>query len=165
MSETNKTIFDFNLNSDVSQWKVVDDVVMGGRSNGNFKINKKGDGVFYGDVSLENNGGFSLLRYRFSSIKVKDFKEVVLKVKGDKKKYQFRVKDKTTNYYSFILTFETNGAWQTIKIPLAEMEPAFRGRKLKMDNFSSESVEELAFLIGNKKEQHFKLEIDKIYLQ
>ncbi len=34
-----------------------------------------------------------------------------------------------------------------------------------MDNFSSENIEELAFLIGNKKEQNFKLEIDKIYLQ
>ena len=45
------------------------------------------------------------------------------------------------------------------------MYPAFRGRKLQMNNFSSESIQELAFLIGNKKAQNFKLEIDKIYLE
>ena len=45
------------------------------------------------------------------------------------------------------------------------MYPAFRGRNLNMDNFSSETIEELAFLIGNKKKEHFKLEIDTIYLE
>ena len=45
------------------------------------------------------------------------------------------------------------------------MYPAFRGRKLAMDNFSSEIIEEIAILIGNKKEQQFMLEIDEIYLK
>jgi hypothetical protein len=45
------------------------------------------------------------------------------------------------------------------------MYPSFRGRKLTMNNFSSESIQELAFLIGNKKAQNFTLEIDKIYLE
>ncbi|WP_299670804.1 CIA30 family protein [uncultured Polaribacter sp.] len=165
MSATTKTIFDFNSDSNISNWRIVDDVVMGGRSRGNFKMNEESFGVFYGNVSLENNGGFSSLRYRFSPINVKDFKEVVLRVKGDGKKYQFRLKDDVYNSHSFIATFETNGEWQTIKITLSDMYPAFRGRKLDMNHFSSENIEELAFLIGNKKEQSFQLEIDKIYLQ
>jgi NADH dehydrogenase [ubiquinone] 1 alpha subcomplex assembly factor 1 len=138
---------------------------MGGRSQGNFKINTAGHGEFYGTISLENNGGFSSLRHRFSSMETKGFKEVVLRVKGDGKKYQFRVKDNSSNYHSFIAVFETNGAWQTIKIKLSEMYPAFRGRALSIGNFSSESIEELAFLIGNKTAENFKLEIDTIYLQ
>jgi hypothetical protein len=165
MSAVSQLIFDFNLKSNISNWQVVDDVVMGGRSDGNFKINKEGFGEFYGRVSLENNGGFSSLRHRFSSMEVNGFKEVVLRVKGDGKKYQFRVKDKTSNYHSFIASFQTNGEWQTIKITLSEMYPAFRGRNLSIGNFSSESIEEIAFLIGNKMAENFKLEIDKIYLQ
>jgi hypothetical protein len=165
MSATSQLIFDFNLNSNISSWKIVDDVVMGGRSSGNFKINEEGSGEFYGRVSLENNGGFSSLRHRFSSMEVKGFREVVLKVRGDGKKYQFRVKDKTSNYHSFIASFQTNGEWQTIKIILSEMYPAFRGRNLSIGNFSSESIEEIAFLIGNKTAENFKLEIDKIHLQ
>ena len=39
-------IFDFNKNSSINNWVVVDDVVMGGRSTGNFKLNKDGNGVF-----------------------------------------------------------------------------------------------------------------------
>ena len=38
---------------------------MGGRSDGNFNLNKEGFAVFHGEVSLENNGGFSSLRYQF----------------------------------------------------------------------------------------------------
>ena len=46
-------IFDFNKNSSISNWIVVDDVVMGGKSNGNFQLNKDGKGVFYGKISLD----------------------------------------------------------------------------------------------------------------
>ena len=165
MSNANQIIFDFNADSDISNWTTVDDVVMGGRSRGNFKINDFGNGEFYGTVSLENNGGFSSLRHRFSSMDVKGFKEVIIKVKGDGKKYQFRVKDNSSNSHSFIASFETNGGWQTIHIQLSDMYPAFRGRTLSIGNFSSESIEEIAFLIGNKTAENFKLEIDSIHLQ
>ena len=42
------TVFDFNKNSDISNWYVVDDVVMGGRSYGRLSIDPKGNGVFKG---------------------------------------------------------------------------------------------------------------------
>ncbi|WP_286938426.1 MULTISPECIES: hypothetical protein [unclassified Algoriphagus] len=41
---------------------------------------------------------------------------------------------------------------------------AFRGRDLNMENFPGDQVEEIAFLIGNKKAESFKLEIDYIKL-
>ncbi len=59
------TLFNFDSKSDISNWRIVDDVVMGGRSNGAFKINDSGNGIFLGDVSLENNGGFSMVQYGF----------------------------------------------------------------------------------------------------
>jgi len=45
------------------------------------------------------------------------------------------------------------------------MYPVFRGRKLDLNDFSSNGIEEIALLIGNKKEESFRLEISKIYLQ
>ena len=165
MNDSNKTIFDFNTSSDIYQWKVVDDVVMGGKSNGSFKINKDGNGEFSGLVSLENNGGFSSLRYDFKSKETEGYKFIVLKVKGDGKKYQFRLKDDKLNKHSYISIFETNGEWQTIKITLSEMYPAFRGVKLNIGDFSSSKIDQIAFLIGNKKAQKFKLEIDEIFFQ
>ena len=45
------------------------------------------------------------------------------------------------------------------------MYPSFRGRKLNKSNFSESEIQEIAFLIGNKKEENFKLLIDKIELK
>ena len=158
-------LFDFDTKSDISNWIIVDDVVMGGRSNGTFTLNEKGHGVFSGDVSLENNGGFSSLRYRFNTKKVKGFTKAILKVKGDGKAYQFRMKTNTYDRHSYIATFQTNGEWQSIEINLVDMYPAFRGTKLNIPNYPAETLEELAFLIGNKKAESFQLEIDSIVLQ
>ena len=70
------TVFDFNKNSVISNWYVVDDVVMGGRSYGRLSIDPKGNGVFKGNVSLENNGGFSSLRYRFKKQKIDQYQKM-----------------------------------------------------------------------------------------
>lgn len=160
-----QVIYDFNKNSNAEDWRIVDDVVMGGRSAGGFSINADGFGVFEGAVSLENYGGFSSVRYRFPQMQIKGATNVVIRLKGDGKKYQFRIKARASDYYSYIATFSTSGTWQEIKIPLEEMYPSFRGRRLNQANFSESHIEEVAFLIGNKKEENFKLLLDKIGLQ
>ena len=158
-------IFDFNKKSNVEDWVIVDDGVMGGRSKGNFKLSKDGFGVFEGKISLENNGGFSSLRYKFPKIETKEYSKVVLKLKGDSKQYQFRVKTNSGDYYSYITTFSTSGKWQEIEIPLKDMYPSYRGRKLDQPNFSGDYIEEIMFLIGNKKEENFKLLLDNLELK
>ena len=158
-------LFDFNKNSSISNWVVVDDVVMGGRSNGNFQLNKDGKGVFSGKISLDNNGGFTSVRHGFSKLNVEKFKSIVLKIKGDGKNYQFRIKHKSSDYASYITSFSSSGEWQEIKIPLNSMYPSFRGRKLDEPNFFHKSIEEVTFLIANKKNEEFMLLIDKIELR
>lgn len=161
----NNIIFDFNKEVSLSGWRIIDDVVMGGVSEGKFKIDNEGNGVFYGNVSLENNGGFSSIRYNFNKIDVKKFNKIVLKVKGDGKKYQFRIKSRYRDYYSYVSDFYTSNKWEEIEINLSDMYPSFRGRKLNMENFSSQFIKEIAILISNKRNESFKIEIDKIYLK
>lgn len=158
-------IFDFNKNSDIQDWIVVDDAVMGGESSSTFKLNDEGIGVFEGNISLDNNGGFSSVRYRFSRTMVKEYISIVIKLKGDGKNYQFRVKSNSGDYYSYIAPFSTSGEWQEIEIKLKDMYPSFRGRTLDRPNFSKDSMEEITFLIGNKKKEKFQLLIDKIELK
>lgn len=159
------TIYDFNKNSSANDWRIVDDVVMGGESNGKFSIDSDGNGVFEGNISLENNGGFSSVRYQFEKVAVSLNSTVLIRLKGDGKDYQFRIKDKSNNSFSYITTFKTSGDWQTIEIKLADLYPSFRGRKLDLPNFKSASFEEIVFLIGNKKEESFKLLVDKMELE
>lgn len=159
------TVCHFNSDSDITNWQITDDVVMGGRSNGTFSINKSGFGVFKGHVSLENNGGFSMVQYQFETKKVDAFSKVCIKLKGDGKPYQFRIKTNSSDKHSYIALFETTGNWQTIEIPFNSMYPAFRGRKLDIANYPAEQMEQIAILIGNKKAEAFELEIERIFLE
>ncbi len=158
-------IFDFNTKSNIQNWRIIDDRVMGGESLSTFTLSPEGNGIFKGHVSLENYGGFSSLRYRFDKLEVKKYSKIILKLKGDGKKYQFRIKDNSSNYYSYTTTFSTSGAWQEIKISLEDFYPSFRGKKVDLPNFQNGQLEEIAFLIGNKKNEDFKLLINKIELK
>ena len=160
-----KTIFDFNQDSDLSNWYVVEDRVMGGVSTGDFSLTSDGHALFQGKVSLENNGGFALVRYDSPVIEIGELTAVSIRLKGDGKNYQFRVKNKDQNYYSYIYEFSTSGEWQEIKIPLKQMYPSFRGRRLDQPNFQHQHIDEVAILIGNKKNESFQLLIDKIKLE
>lgn len=159
---TSQTLVDFKENPATKRWNVVDDVVMGGRSSGNFTITEDGYGKFSGEVSLENNGGFSSVKYDIETIKVKPSYTILIRLKGDGNAYQFRVKDKRRHSYSYISEFETTGAWQTLEFTLADLHPTFRGRKVDLPNFDQDTIEEIRFLIGNKKPQKFELLLESM---
>ncbi len=165
MLQSSNLIFDFHKEMKFDQWQVVDDVVMGGKSSGNFELDAKGNAVFSGTVSTENNGGFSSVRGELGKIRVKKDQKIILFLKGDGKKYQFRIKERRGDYYSYVCYFQTSGHWEQIEIPLSQMYPAFRGRQLDMPNFEGSQIEEIAFLIGNKVGEEFSLTLDKIILQ
>lgn len=159
-----KMIFDFNIGADIEDWNVVDDVVMGGRSSSQFNLNSEGFGVFSGNISLENNGGFSSVQYQFNKTEVTKYTKIKIRLKGDGKDYQLRVKNNSSNYFSYITTFSTTNKWQVVEIALKDMYPSFRGKRLNTPNFSHEFIEQIAFLIGNKKNEDFQLIIDTIEL-
>jgi len=165
MNTSDALIFNFTKEANLSSWQVIDDGVMGGRSQGNFAINEEGNAVFEGTVSLDNYGGFSSVRHRLLEKDISKYTKVLLRIKGDGKKYQFRIKEKRRDYYSYITTFQTTNERQTITLEMHQMYPAFRGRTLNMDNLKPNKIEEIAILIGNKKAEKFRLEIDSISLQ
>jgi NADH dehydrogenase [ubiquinone] 1 alpha subcomplex assembly factor 1 len=158
-------LFDLTKDSDINKWRIVDDSVMGGVSSSEFFVDKEGNGVFRGTVSTENNGGFCMVRHFFEPTSLKEKKVFTIRLKGDGKKYQFRVKSKVNDYYSYIYEFQTTNDWQTIEIPINELYASFRGRTLNFPNYNGDSLEEIAFLIGNKENESFQLMIDKIEIK
>jgi len=165
MFQSPNVIFKFESGCSTKGWQIVDDRVMGGRSQGGFTVNSEGLGVFEGYVTTENNGGFSSLRYNFNAIKTSGFKSVVLKLKGDGKSYQFRLKSSSNQQHSYIHTFNTTGIDQVIIIPLELLVPTFRGRRLNLPNFDADQIEQIAFLIGNKTNERFSLKIKSLTLK
>lgn len=161
----NMIIFDFDASTEPNAWRVVDDGVMGGLSAGKFEVDKNGNGRFFGTVSLDNNGGFSSVRHQFATKETSNYSKVVLRLKGDGKNYQFRLKKSTSDYYSYVYTFSTTGKWESIEIPFEEFYPSFRGMTLDMPNYVPSQLQEVTFLIANKVAEDFAIEIDRIELK
>lgn len=158
------SIFNFSTESEIDKWQIVNDGVMGGLSNSSIQLTDKGHGKFAGHVTLENNGGFASVRLP-TDIEVKnDQLEIFLKLKGDGKTYQCRLKGDRNQSESCVHEFKTCGEWQTIKLKLKDFYPQYRGRKLNGSNFNFENIKLFGFLISNKKEEDFELLIDSIDL-
>lgn len=165
MTTPNQILFNFTNQASASSWQIVNDGVMGGKSSSTLKVSDDGHGVFSGHVSLANNGGFASVRHLQTYTNINSFEYVALKIKGDTKNYQFRLKGAASQRQSYVQEFETTGEWQEVKLKIKDFYPQFRGQKLNMENFNFDEIAEMAFLIANKKEENFKLIIDKISLQ
>ncbi len=159
-----QNIYTFSQSTSIKDWQVINDGVMGGLSQSEIELTKDGYGQFFGQISIANNGGFASVRL-LTNVEINPNSEyIVLKVKGDKKTYQFRLKSDKNLSQSYVQEFQTNGEWQTIKLKLDEFSPQFRGRVLDLPNFNFSEIEEIRFLIGNKKKEDFKLLIKSIGL-
>jgi len=164
-SDSTSNIFNFKSKEDTNNWYVVNDGVMGGLSASSLEINKEGKALFKGHVTTENNGGFASVRYAFTKKEVSKFTHIVLRIKGDGKDYQFRIKEEQEQRHSYIFPFSTSGKWEIIKIHFSKFYPSFRGNILDIPNFSGTTMEEIAFLIANKTKESFQLEIESILLE
>tara|TARA_B100000214_G_scaffold372012_1_gene349429 strand:+ start:506 stop:1051 length:546 start_codon:yes stop_codon:yes gene_type:complete len=165
MIAESRGVYDFSKNADMRKWQVVDDVVMGGRSAGYLSLDENGNGRFFGYVSLENYGGFSSIRLRHKDEKIDEYKFIVIRILGDNKWYQLRVRSRYSDRHVYVKKFFAKDEWQEIEIPLRSMQPQFRGRKLRMKNFNANSIVEYGILVGNKVEEDFNLLIDYISLR
>lgn len=161
----NDEIIIFDKNSSKQRWYITNDDVMGGISNSTMKLNESKKMIFSGTVSLDNNGGFAMTRLPVNINLENKKTKLILKLKGDGKDYQFRIKSKNNQRFWYVQTFQTTTKTTEIELPLADFYAAFRGYKLNEDNFSATTITEIAILIGNKKNETFNLEIEKIALK
>lgn len=99
-AEPAKVLFGFADPAALRGWQVEDDVVMGGRSQGQLARSADGHLIFRGKVSLENDGGFSSIQNNFDPIEVSKYQHAVIRLKGDGKDYRFIVEsDPNARHY------------------------------------------------------------------
>ena len=78
-----QTLFDFTGADAAKEWQTVNDGVMGGVSEGKFKITDKKTLEFYGTLSLENNGGFASVRTKAKKLGLEKGDVLLARVRGD----------------------------------------------------------------------------------
>ena len=160
-----KMLVDFNDADESGTWWIVNDGVMGGLSQSEFKLTGEGTAIFQGNVSLENFGGFCSTRTDPRSFKLENYQELLVRVKGDGKKYQLRLHaDNRFDDIAYRYYFQTQPAtWLTIRAPFREFVPVFRGRIMNnVSPISPGEIQAIGFMISDKQAGPFRLEIDSI---
>ena len=151
---------DFIPNENLN-WQIVNDGVMGGLSYGRLELTGDSEAVFSGNLSLDNNGGFSSIRAYYPP-NLTDLNSIMIRVKGDGRKYSFRVRTNDSSWASYSHSFETiEDEWVEHSLSLNSFYPSYRGYNLRnMPNLSDLVIKEIGFMISDKNPGKFKLEID-----
>ena len=159
-----KTITDFK-HPPFLRWTSVDDVVMGGVSDSLMQVSEDGTGVFAGHLSLENEGGFASVRAPLPENDYSGYDGIVLRVKGDGKRYSFRVRtDMVFDGVVYRQEFDTvAGEWMDVLSPFSDFKPSFRGRIASdAPPLDPSRIFQIGFLISEKQEGSFRLEVEII---
>ena len=156
-------VFDFTKPDDRNQWRPINDTVMGGISASQLQLTEEGFAIFTGNVSLENNGGFASLQSTPSAYNFTGYEGIAIRIKGDGKRYKFSLKSNIfLDSPRYEAAFTTDkGVWATVTIPFNTLVPTFRGRVLTNETpLDISKVKSFSFLISDKQEGAFRLEID-----
>ena len=165
METAERILIDFKNADERENWQIINDGVMGGISQSEIVFNDTGTATFQGRISLENNGGFASTRSKSHSYRLDGFIGLHVRIRGDGKKYQLRVRtDKRFDGISYRYRFTTQPeTWLSIRVPFSEFVPTFRGRILSnVSPISPDQIQQVGFLISDKQAGNFRIEIDWI---
>ena len=157
-------ITDFtSITSDLG-WYVVNDNVMGGRSEGDFEINQ-GELSFTGRTNT-NGGGFSSIRTKPVQLDLSSHDGIQLRVKGDGRRYTWRLATAARyrgGQVGYWAEFETrNGAWSTVNIPFSSFIPRYRGYQLDGPGLDPGQVTGMGLMIYDKQDGPFELRLASV---
>jgi NADH dehydrogenase [ubiquinone] 1 alpha subcomplex assembly factor 1 len=150
--DTLPTLFDFTRTDARKEWQTVNDGVMGGVSEGKFKITDTKTLEFFGKLSLENNGGFASVRTRAKKIGLEKGDTLVAKVRGDGREYSLNLYlNKPLIAFSYRATVQTkNNEWIEVKLPLDKFQATSFGRPVRdAGPVDPQEVNGLGFLLGS----------------
>lgn len=163
--DTARSLFDFTAADAAREWQNINDGVMGGVSEGKFKITDKKTLEFYGTLSLENKGGFASLRAKTKKLDLEKGDSFLVRIRGDGREYSMNLHVPRPlvafSYRSMIQTKKDE--WIEVKLPLDKFQATSFGRPVRdAGPVDPQEVNGLGFLLGDKKAGPFKLEVEWI---
>ena len=161
-------LFDFPAADAAKQWQAVNDGVMGGVSDGKFRITDDKTMEFFGTLSLENNGGFASVRSKARKLGLETGDTLVAKVRGDGREYTLNLyPNRSRTAFSYRATVKTEkDQWIEIRVPLNQFEATSFGRVVRgAGPVKPEEITSMGVLLGDKKAGPFRMEIEWIKVQ
>jgi uncharacterized surface protein with fasciclin (FAS1) repeats len=157
-----KPVADFSNAAATQKWLSVNDNVMGGVSEGVFRITEDKTLEFSGKISLENQGGFASIRTRSADLGLDGYDTIALRVKGDGRTYYLDLRTSTlfaaASYRAPLKT--QKDTWQEIRIPLKDFEYAAFGTRIPTpETLRANKVQSVGFTLADKQAGPFRLEV------
>ncbi|MFT6036560.1 MAG: NADH dehydrogenase [ubiquinone] 1 alpha subcomplex assembly factor 1 [Marivirga sp.] len=153
--------------AELADWYIVNDGVMGGLSSGKAQITDEGF-LFFGTVSLRNNGGFTSLRSVYREYDLQEFTEVEVRYKstGLQQALQFSVNERfyVPNYKVHLPNSEQ---WVIKRFKLSEVQQYRLGDATGayLTKGVLDDIIRISFITDEKKGGEFSLEVDYISFQ
>ncbi len=152
-------------------WVVVTDRVMGGVSTAKAETLDKGALKFTGELSLENNGGFTSTRVLIDALNPGKVKSLEFKVLGDGREYSLTMR--STRYgrqgLNYQQTFQTEkGKTTTVELEMEKFFPKAYGRSLPQYPplyLQNIPVDVVGLLLADKNPGSFEIEIETIHVR
>lgn len=145
-------------------WYVLNDNVMGGRSEGDFTM-AEGELEFSGRTNTRG-GGFSSIRTEALTLDLSHHTGIRLRVKGDGRRYTWRLtstarwRGRKVNFWA---DFETRaGEWTTVDIPFSDFVAKFRGFELNGPALDAGDIRGMGLMIYDRLDGRFELRLDSI---
>ena len=140
---------DYTSESSDLGWFVVNDDVMGGRSEGS-TATASGELSFAGRTNT-NGGGFSSIRTKPLEFDLSKHSGIQLRVKGDGRRYTWGLTSDALwrgREVSYWADFEARDAeWSVVSIPFSNFIPKFRGKELDGPALDPGLIKGLALMI------------------
>lgn len=154
---------DFANPKEIQNWVIINDTVMGGRSAARIQI-ENSRLFFYGNLSLQNNGGFASTRRLGEPVNWSNQQNISLKLIGDGKQYQFRLRTgRTWDGVAYVASFKTNGILQTLNFSPSDFSPQWRGRSVtNAPDLNFTDVLQIGFMLADKQPGKFQIEVQSI---
>ncbi|MBT8402595.1 MAG: CIA30 family protein [Gemmatimonadetes bacterium] len=160
---------------DPADWIVVDDGVMGGRSRGQMEQvrgeTRDSAALRFHGVLRTQGGGFTSIRSRGMSQRLDGGGTIVLRVKGDGRRYVCDLRD-SPRLRGFSATWKLGfrteeDRWTDVRLPVADFEPFWRGSQLDRRRVEGSApfwqlVRSIGFTVADGIDGPFSLVIGRI---
>ena len=163
-SEAGRILDDLTSSSADLGWFVVNDTVMGGRSEG--RIDREPSGLRFTGRTNTDGGGFSSIRTSGVALDLSRHDGIRLRVRADGRRYTWRL---TTDalwrgrQISYWADFETQaGDWTDVDIPFAQFRPTYRGTDLAGPALDTARISGMGLMIYDGNDGGFELQLSRI---
>lgn len=155
---------DFTSGSPDFGWYVLNDNVMGGRSEGTFEL--RDEMLHFSGDTNTNGGGFSSIRTAAVELDLSSYAGIRLRVKGDGRRYSWRLTTTARwrgGQVSYWADFDTvAGEWTVADVPFANFIPKFRGSRLDGPPLDASEITGMGLMIYDNKDGPFEVFLDSV---